>query len=378
MASPLAGLGPKQTKNQQPFEKSEPSFYNWSSRFNSQKSFREDLYLESSFGNSSVFKFERSEKSVSFGTEPARYHLTSTDVSSQCARVCTGAENKKKLVFELTLYIQMALYQPKTLASLLKNRTERDYMEEVDKITCENFSILKQLTKGLDHAHSKGIIHRDIKPENILFAKDGQLKIADFGLAKTKQAEAESTKELLPSPTFASKWGVQWNPLLRTCDISPEMHTKGVGTASYASPEQLSGKHYDCSSDLFSLGLIILELFTFFGTAHARAEAFTIMRGKDRKAALEYCNRHLYFSKNSHLSELLLGLTDSSPEKRPCASVILRSLGETSPDPDLGYCQKLKDELVHKEMIIQEQSQLIRSLQEQLRLKESIVVRQDT
>ncbi|KAG5176831.1 hypothetical protein JKP88DRAFT_130111, partial [Tribonema minus] len=52
------------------------------------------------------------------------------------------------------------------------------------------------------------------------------------------------------------------------------LHTTGVGTASYASPEQLAGARYDCRADLYSLAFMLLELAVPFATAHERAAAF--------------------------------------------------------------------------------------------------------
>jgi serine/threonine protein kinase len=88
-----------------------------------------------------------------------------------------------------------------------------------------------QIAEGLAAAHEKGIVHRDIKPENIMIRKDGRLQIMDFGLAKLRGA-SRLTKE-----------------------------GSTVGTAGYMSPEQVQGHDVDQRSDIFSLGVLLYEMF---------------------------------------------------------------------------------------------------------------------
>ena len=125
--------------------------------------------------------------------------------------------------------------------------------------------ILKQILDGLSYLHKMNLIHRDIKPENILLVQpkindaykyllsNGEtiadskynflIKIADFGLAKSQMIE-EGTIELYTIEEINIK------------------NTEGIGTRLYASPEQLKTSDYNYKSDLYSLGLIIAELFT--------------------------------------------------------------------------------------------------------------------
>jgi serine/threonine-protein kinase len=93
-----------------------------------------------------------------------------------------------------------------------------------------------QISDGLAAAHEKGIVHRDIKPENIMVRKDGIVQIMDFGLAKLRSGGSKITR------------------------LTKEGST--VGTAGYMSPEQVQGQEADHRSDIFSLGVLLFELFT--------------------------------------------------------------------------------------------------------------------
>lgn len=90
-----------------------------------------------------------------------------------------------------------------------------------------------QIADGLSAAHEKGVVHRDVKPENIMIRKDGIVQIMDFGLAKVRGTLSRLTKQ-----------------------------GSTVGTAGYMSPEQVQGQDADHRSDIFSLGVVLYELFT--------------------------------------------------------------------------------------------------------------------
>ncbi len=93
-------------------------------------------------------------------------------------------------------------------------------------------SVVTQMLLALDYAHARGIVHRDIKPANVLLLEDGQVKVADFGVARI-----ETTGDLT-------------------------QHGAMVGTPRYMSPEQFTGDPIDRRSDLFSVGIILFELLT--------------------------------------------------------------------------------------------------------------------
>lgn len=88
----------------------------------------------------------------------------------------------------------------------------------------------RQICRGLDYAHSHGIVHRDVKPANIMITANGTVKIMDFGIAKAG-GSMTSTGQVL-------------------------------GTPNYMSPEQVKGRPLDGRSDLFSFGVILYEMLT--------------------------------------------------------------------------------------------------------------------
>jgi serine/threonine protein kinase len=120
-------------------------------------------------------------------------------------------------------YISFEYFPSQNLRKLLKHQT----FSLSDKI-----QLIKQMVSALKTAHQNKVIHRDLKPENILVAENLTLKIADFGLAHVD----DETRLTMPSAL--------------------------IGTPAYMAPEQIKGDEISLQSDLFSLGIIIYELFT--------------------------------------------------------------------------------------------------------------------
>jgi Protein kinase domain len=91
--------------------------------------------------------------------------------------------------------------------------------------------LVQQICSGLKEAHAQGIVHRDLKPENVMIDAQGNVKIMDFGIARSMEAVTRLTGSM-------------------------------VGTPAYMAPEQVAGKPVDYRTDIYSLGLIMYEVFT--------------------------------------------------------------------------------------------------------------------
>jgi hypothetical protein len=99
----------------------------------------------------------------------------------------------------------------------------------------QQVAVLRDAALGVHHAHEHGVIHRDLKPENILVDAAGQPHITDFGLAKDMH---QSPKDALTGKGMV------------------------VGSPHYMSPEQVRGIRVDRRTDVYSLGVILYEMFT--------------------------------------------------------------------------------------------------------------------
>ena len=109
-----------------------------------------------------------------------------------------------------------------------------------------NYAI--QIAHGLAAAHSKNIAHRDLKPDNIFITGTGQVKVLDFGLAKSiavnGHGPASGTDATIAAPGPATDAGTV------------------MGTAGYMSPEQVRGSAVDTRTDIFSFGAVLYEMLT--------------------------------------------------------------------------------------------------------------------
>ncbi|XP_062234749.1 eukaryotic translation initiation factor 2-alpha kinase 1 isoform X2 [Platichthys flesus] len=244
-----------------------------------------------------------------------------------------GFPTSTEVQFQLMLYIQMQLCE-RSLRDWISERNDKPKEEQTSKCpygcvdTEQTLSLLRNILEGVEYIHSRGIMHRDLKPRNIfLHAQDCHVRIGDFGLA-CGRIIADGHKS--------------------TASLSGYSHTGGVGTVVYAAPEQLNGSNYDSKSDMYSIGVLALELFQPFGTEMERVR--TLGDLKEGKIPDSFCQRWPV------LTKYIMKLTSKEPSVRPTASQLLQS--------EL-FCTK--DTVIHGlQRRVEEQEEVILKLRRQI------------
>ena len=159
--------------------------------------------------------------------------------------------------------------------------------------------IVRQLLEGLEAAHAMGVLHGDIKPENLLLEPTGNVKLADFGIARPLRAAA----------------GSEGAPL--------------IGTLHYLSPEQLQGRDADVRSDLYACGVVMFEMLAGrrpFTTLDTRELFF--MQTNEEAPSL----RSLRPEIPTALDQAVGACLAREPDARPASATVLRArLAELDP-----------------------------------------------
>ena len=124
------------------------------------------------------------------------------------------------------------------VSELVRGRTLREELRDGPLPPAELVPVLIAIATALAAAHERGIVHRDLKPENIIRRVDGQIKVLDFGLARSQ------SRRNAPASTRLTEVG------------------SALGTPGYMAPEQLSGAEVDARADVFAFGVLAWELAT--------------------------------------------------------------------------------------------------------------------
>ncbi|HEX2723479.1 MAG TPA: protein kinase [Gemmatimonadaceae bacterium] len=191
----------------------------------------------------------------------------------------------------------------------VKGESLRARMKETGTLSRRHaISILRDVARALQYAHTEGVIHRDIKPENVLLSGDAAV-VTDFGIAKaisvartsaTDQTESESGYTLTQAGS-------------------------AVGTPAYMAPEQVAGDSIDHRADLYAWGLLAYEVLSGVHPFAGKTSAVQLL--------------------GAQLSQIPAPLADKIPDLSPqIASVVMRCLSK-SPDERPASAAELLDDL---------------------------------
>lgn len=185
---------------------------------------------------------------------------------------------------------------------LVEGITLKEYIQKNGRLSAEqvlDFSI--QIAQGLEVAHENHTIHRDIKPQNIIVAKNGSLKVTDFGIARVASSNT--------------------------------MTSSGMGSVHYISPEQARGGYSDERSDIYSLGIVMYEMITghvpFEGENNV---AIALMHIQGEMVS----PREYYPDIPTSLEKIILKCTQKKPERRYLtANALIADLKRVQANPNV-------------------------------------------
>lgn len=159
-----------------------------------------------------------------------------------------------------------------------------------------------QIALGLTSAHRQNVVHGDFKPANIIVDEAGQVKILDFGLARSQRLGATSSSSEKPPTKEVAADAIDkaGDALAATVDFGHSLSTGSLsfsgsnwrirGTPAYMSPEQAIGRRTIPASDVFSFGLTLYEMLTGRRALAVDSYGDLIARLSDERFADELCN----------------------------------------------------------------------------------------
>lgn len=192
-----------------------------------------------------------------------RHLVWDTDLAVKSPRpeVFRSTDGRERFVAEAEAWVSLGLHPnicgcfyvrtldgvPRVFAEYVPGGSLRDWIDDrrlyggtPRDVLARILDLAVQSARGLDHAHSKGLVHQDVKPANILVA-DGIAKVTDFGLARARPTAPAASADGPPGASV--------------------LVTNGGLTPAYASPEQAMGQPVGRRSDIYSLAVSVLEMF---------------------------------------------------------------------------------------------------------------------
>ncbi|MFE5491719.1 protein kinase [Streptomyces virginiae] len=181
------------------------------------------------------------------------------------------------------------------VTELIRGVTLRTRMDAGPLSPVQVMRIGADISSAIDHVHAHGVIHHDVKPSNILLGEEGSPHLADFGLSRTVHEHSHSAPDTL------------------------------VGTVAYMAPEQFLGEGASTASDIYALGVTLLEALTgrreYQGTPMEIGTAHLLRRP------------HIPQGLPENLARLLERMTDQAPAARPDAAAVHQCLHDMAKPP---------------------------------------------
>ncbi|VAW58380.1 Serine/threonine protein kinase PrkC, regulator of stationary phase [hydrothermal vent metagenome] len=185
----------------------------------------------------------------------------------------------------------------------------KDYLIDNSSVSLEHaIRIFCQILDALSYSHEAGIVHRDIKPSNIFIDVNGNVKIADFGVARQSNSNLTQTGSI-------------------------------IGTPGYMSPEQCQGKDVDYRSDLFSAAVVFYEMITgekCFGGTSAHIVMHRILNNSPEKPSI------LNICIPEHIDRAVLKALSKNPSDRYPSALEFKAAIESSSSARYNVAQKTR------------------------------------